>query len=1771
MSITLKENNTVVIAAKVYVEVAAKTWIWKGVNFGFLGCLKMTSCNGQTVTYSANVDCKISFQVFWREDQRRLNIAIKPVDTKLNDVSVRGCRPPWYLWWFKKWQSLLNDGVREAFEEFANNYEHMAEVPEQVQPIEGVYVAYKITDLHWTRDYVLFQANASFSAAVDGKNKTFRPTSSDNKVPMDLWRPISRADRKSHLLQGVRLSTEFLNSLMWYASMTNVTRYRGDAVVLDSQINGTVSYTPPAIRVEEDEVLSIGIGHGLLLATCKPTYLSNNSTAERREPSEPATLFRAEFYDLAGRGKIRLASTSDKTGITVSLDQMDLSNMNTKPFEPKLPLPESFENELMKNAISQLQPVVNNYLRAKPLYLPDNLAPFAAAPELRLVKTGDGVGYAELTNYCTCDESKRTEFAVCDPRSHICDGKGRRSEEEEAEDRMGSSEEEGDDKSFKDSVKNGFKNVVAFATGILNRDDSSEESGGEARSSSDHHSHAVNFTALFEGSKSDPSYVGRHLTFYDDSLDCNLDGGAGSSARVYWLWQTSECSPLFLHGEYLSQFYLMDSDSLRFGCSDSSCKFCEYNSLDVVQEEEKCVRTSLGQSYKFGQPDVRRWPSSSNHTSVVANVFFDKDACAFYPRYVEPQMISSHVNVGFRGHGACQETDGGGYINLAMSNSSFIDSVKWECSKDCFGCLFNVVNAQVGDCRGYRPKMRVLFTNTVPGQLTGGDDGHVQHSPLEEGDAIFVAVICSILLTVILVGTIAICYKCKKSKPVAPNLSPQPQVQQQLPDQKDSFKDRVKRLCSSTKSYASQRFGNRFLLWRNSSAKDVREDVLQNCFLVANGVLAIVFAVEWNSDNNPLLIIQNKFKNGLSVSVDVLDTAMVTAFVHRLNRLTLAVNAANAAFSFLLVLLWCCTTVGSRASWIKIRLLSSASLLASLFVVIATVIFTTYFDELVSLRRDQGVFVTDNASMHGLASSVIRVSLNGFSLTVISFTIVFLFHGVGGGLYCGTVVFRALHVNSKRSNLELLTTLLVILTIIQPFICIHPVIIWSQDSNQNSTFLLLVIFIWFLPVGVHVIMKSIITNCRPRCEKKLVESAAEGFEMDAPSAEKRLRRTEEQERCNRRKNNSMLFFDLLLQLTQLAIFLATFSLITHHIIHTEFNQDRRNLQDFILPAIISVFFWMASTSYFLLALVLDDSHREKTRLVFKDQNLDAARDLLRNSLRRRLANMDDRVERRRTIQRHKDLDLGASFASSTGEPSLGRRRTLPPGIDLSESMRGRRVLPRDSAMVIVNSRMRDVVAANSDDDGDSDSSGSIRERINKFERAQSNPGTSGKTKAPARPRPALPPKPPPKILRQRSKNAEKYVQKQEIITEVVDSMPAPEIDAFGGGKRESVVETSRQPAKTDSREEDVVTPSGCCGKVRLVLDFLLERREYKDPVTYGWRIKFRRLFLGTGVVLFTYLTIHTTIATQDFSAKEEIQQLLDYAGTNLTWPDSGSVLDDVFQLYNSMERTKSYIMIASTLLFWASLACDAASYFTPYVRRKSLYFTGSRVTNFFGSLAIFAGVIVVGLPDYLSASRLDEICPFCGEEFNRTIRQVAEFAIGLFFACLFTFQLIPILVTIVPALVRASVLILIHPSLQIEDLEGATLRMSILQQVIQFSSLLTFPITFISMAIVQQYQKNLLVSLLILAFWTLPPAVLMVGLHYTRKFRRYKFLLYVYYLYNFCYFLILLCLLLYAMTPERIVQVLGDLMREPTFWAGSVAQVFLCNVVISDMLYMTVF
>ena len=171
-------------------------------------------------------------------------------------------------------------------------------------------------------------------------------------------------------------------------------------------------------------------------------------------------------------------------------------------------------------------------------------------------------------------------------------------------------------------------------------------------------------------------------------------------------------------------------------------------------------------------------------------------------------------------------------------------------------------------------------------------------------------------------------------------------------------------------------------------------------------------------------------------------------------------------------------------------------------------------------------------------------------------------------------------------------------------------------------------------------------------------------------------------------------------------------------------------------------------------------------------------------------------------------------------------------------------------------------------------------------------------------------------------------------------------------------------------------------------------------------------------------TLHSVVTSQSFSSKDAVQQVLKSANVQLNWHASGSSeLDGVFGLYDKMERSKSYILAGCSLLFWTSLAFDVYGSSVSHMRCRT-FLTLSRVTNFLGSIAVFLSVIIVSMPDYIATEilDLDKIVPFCGDKFKNTVKQAAEYSIGLFFACLFTKQLFPILISIVPSLGCCSVL-----------------------------------------------------------------------------------------------------------------------------------------------------
>ena len=149
--------------------------------------------------------------------------------------------------------------------------------------------------------------------------------------------------------------------------------------------------------------------------------------------------------------------------------------------------------------------------------------------------------------------------------------------------------------------------------------------------------------------KQNLSYTGYHVTIFEDTSNCRLED-MGTRANVYWIWQTNFCTPINPHGDKSTMYYRLYSDgSLRFGCRDQYCRNCEFI-VTNIENSETCVNLKpligVSKSVRIGRPYIHSWESDYGNASIVANVFYTNLFCLFHPRYIEPQILSSHVNIG---------------------------------------------------------------------------------------------------------------------------------------------------------------------------------------------------------------------------------------------------------------------------------------------------------------------------------------------------------------------------------------------------------------------------------------------------------------------------------------------------------------------------------------------------------------------------------------------------------------------------------------------------------------------------------------------------------------------------------------------------------------------------------------------------------------------------------------------------------------------------------------------------------------------------------------------------------------------------------------------------------------------------------------------------------------------------------------------------------------------------------------------------------------------
>ena len=113
------------------------------------------------------------------------------------------------------------------------------------------------------------------------------------------------------------------------------------------------------------------------------------------------------------------------------------------------------------------------------------------------------------------------------------------------------------------TLQKGLKNILSLSEAI---------SVGNEKRPSDADFNFTNYAKNYK--KGDNfSYVGIHLTIFDDNLNCQIDE-MGSRARVFWIWQTFKCTPLYLNGQFTQEYYKLNGSNFQFMCEDSDCTNC---------------------------------------------------------------------------------------------------------------------------------------------------------------------------------------------------------------------------------------------------------------------------------------------------------------------------------------------------------------------------------------------------------------------------------------------------------------------------------------------------------------------------------------------------------------------------------------------------------------------------------------------------------------------------------------------------------------------------------------------------------------------------------------------------------------------------------------------------------------------------------------------------------------------------------------------------------------------------------------------------------------------------------------------------------------------------------------------------------------------------------------------------------------------------------------------------------------------------------------------
>ena len=112
------------------------------------------------------------------------------------------------------------------------------------------------------------------------------------------------------------------------------------------------------------------------------------------------------------------------------------------------------------------------------------------------------------------------------------------------------------------------------------------------------------------------------------------------------------------------------------------------------------------------------------------------------------------------------------------------------------------------------------------------------------------------------------------------------------------------------------------------------------------------------------------------------------------------------------------------------------------------------------------------------------------------------------------------------------------------------------------------------------------------------------------------------------------------------------------------------------------------------------------------------------------------------------------------------------------------------------------------------------------------------------------------------------------------------------------------------------------------------------------------------------------------AVKEQVIEMLSENGANIEWPDEdngGTIFDDSFELYNTTRKWSLFFKVASFSTFVISALFD-------FCKHNKIGLKYSRIFCWISILLLFIAILIPGLPNYLAATHIEEITPYCAPE-----------------------------------------------------------------------------------------------------------------------------------------------------------------------------------------------